>query len=203
MFDNHKKSRSIKEGFSSKEEKDIRKLFLNSKSKIKSVSFQDGYQKLTHPTKLLETIFRTGKGHGPKITKNKVELKYLFPPEDIFHWGVKKCQSNRSKKWNCDPQVPILCAILETTFILKKKHIKEGIIDMNLPYYLVDDYGQVYHGPGSTQWENSQLDIDITVWDKHAIEGISGQQGDMNGVYSWKEGGFHFGLNNNCFKIMF
>ena len=200
MFNIPKKSRSIKDGFSSKEEKDIRKLFLNSKSKIKSLKFDDGYQTLEHPTKLLERIFRAGKGQGPKITKNKVELKYLFPPEDIFHWGVKKCQSNRSKKWNCDPQVPILCAILETTFILEKKNIKEAIIDMNRPYSLVDDYGQVYHGPGSTQWDNSELDLIITDWGKHAIEG---DQGDMDGVYSWKEGGFHFGLNDNCFKIVF
>jgi hypothetical protein len=113
---------------------------------------------------------------------------------------VKKCQSNRSKKWNCDPQVPILCAILETTFILEKKNIKEAIIDMNRPYSLVDDYGQVYHGPGSTQWDNSELDLIITDWGKHAIEG---DQGDMDGVYSWKEGGFHFGLNDYCFKILF
>ena len=97
-------------------------------------------------------------------------------------------------------QKPVLCMILETTFILKKKNIKEGIIDMNRPYSLLDDYGQVYHGPRSTHWKNSELYFDITEWGKHAIEG---SQGDPAGVYSWKEGGFHFGLNDNCFKILF
>jgi len=203
VFDIPKKSRSIKDGFSLKEEKDLRKLFLNSKSKIKSVKFDNGYQTLEHPTKLLEKIFRTGKGHGPKITKTAVKLKYLFPPEDLFYWGNTQCQSNDNKKWNCYPHKPILCVIMETTFILEKKNIKDAIIDMNYPYSLVDDYGQVYHGPGSTQWENSELDIDLTNWGKHTIEGVSGQQGDLDGVYKWKEGGFHFGLNEKCFKILF
>ena len=200
MFNLPKQSRSINDGFSSNEEKDIRKMFSNSKSKINSVSFQDGYQKLKHPTKLLERIFRTGKGHGPKITKTAVKLKYLYPPsEDIFYWSTPICQSNRGK-WNCDPQIPILCVVLEQTFILEKKHIKEAIIDNELPYSLIDDYGVVYQGPESIRWENSELDIDVTEWSKKFIEG---ENGDIDGVYSWKEGGFHFGLNDNCFKIMF
>ena len=42
-FEMPKKSRSIKDGFSLKEEKDLRKLFLNLKSKIESLRFSDGY----------------------------------------------------------------------------------------------------------------------------------------------------------------
>ena len=63
-----------------------------------------------------------------------------------------------------------------------------------------DDYNQVYHGPGTTQWKNSELDFDVSNWSKNVIER---DQGDIDGVYSWKEGGFHFGLNDNCFKILF
>ena len=37
-------------------------------------------------------------------------------------------------------------------------------------------------------------------WERHAIEY---DQGDMDGVYAWKEGGFHFVLNNSCFKIVY
>ena len=195
MFELPKKSRN---GFSSKEKKDLHKMFSNSKSKINSVSFQDGHQKLGHPTKLLERIFRAEKGHGPKITESSVKLKYLFPPEDIFYWSIPKCEI-KNGKWRCDPQIPILCVVVEQTFILEKKNIKEAIIDNELPYLLLDEYSQVYHGPGSTQWKNSELDIDVTEWCKKFI---MRDQGDMDGVYSWKEGGFHFGLNHNCFKIL-
>lgn len=200
MFELPKKSRSIKDGFSSKEKKNIQKMFSNSKSNINSVSFQDGHQKLEHPTKLLERIFRAEKGHGPKITKSSVEMKYLFPPEDIFFdWSTPKCE-NKGGKWNCKPQIPILCVVVEQTFILTKQNIKEAIIYINLPYSLEDDYNQVYHGPGSPQWKKSKLDFDVSNWSKNVIER---DEGAMDGVYSWKEGGFHFGLNDKCFKLLF
>jgi len=200
MFELPNTSRSLSDGFNKKEEKDIRKMFSNSKSKINSLSFADGYQQLNHPTKLLERIFPLAKGgKGPKITKTSVELQYLFPPDDIFSFS-RVCESNRGREWNCDPQVPILCVVVENTFILDKTCVKDAIIDRTLPYSLVNDYGQVYHGPGSTQWENGELHFNVKDWGKHAIEL---DQGDMDGVYAWKEGGFHFGLNDNCFKILY
>jgi len=200
MFEIPNTSRSLSDGFNSKEEKDIRRMFSNSKSKINSLSFADGYQQLNHPTKLLERIFPIGKGgKGPKITKTFVELQYLYPPDDIFHFS-RVCESKSGRGWMCDPKVPILCVIVENTFILDKTCVKDAIIDRTLPYSLVDDYGQVYHGPGSTKWEDGELHFNVPDWGKLAIEY---DQGDMDGVYAWKEGGFHFGLNNSCFKIVY
>ena len=200
MFEIPNTSRSLNDGFNRKEEKDIRKMFSNSKSKINSLSFDDGYQQLDHPTKLLESIFPLAKGgKGPKITKTSVELQYLFPPDDIFHFS-RVCESNKGREWKCDTKVPILCVVVENTFILDKTCVKDAIIDRTLPYSLVDDYGQVYHGPGSTQWKNGELHFDVKDWGNQAIEL---DQGDMDGVYAWKEGGFHFGLNDNCFKILY
>ena len=47
---------------------------------------------------------------------------------------------------------------------------------------------------------NGELNINVRDWGNLAIER---DQGDMDGVYDWKEGGFQFGLNQNCFKIIY
>jgi len=184
-----KKSRDIKEGFTSDEKKSV----INFFSKNEKMS-SNGENDLPHPKELLSKI--VGLYTPLKIKKTEVELKYLFPNELYYD---PLC-NGRTKKWKCVFPTPVLCALVRYKFALTKEILKENIAKGTLRWSLMDDlYQEVYQGPESEEWKNSKLMINKREWIQKLIDN---DQGDYDGTYTWEEGAFKFGLNNDCFSIM-
>ena len=185
-----KKSRDLKDGFTTAEKKSVINFFSKNQ---KMTSNKKGENELSHPKEILANI--VGSQTPLKIKKTEVEFKYLFPKELDYD---PQCVGH-TKKWKCNANTPVLCALVKYKFALTKEIIKENIDKGVLPWSIIDDYNIVYQGPNSKEWKNGELIINKRGWGQNLIDH---DQGDYDGTYTWAEGAFKFGLNDNCFLLL-
>ena len=186
-----KKSRDFKDGFTTAEKKSVINFFSKNQQ---MTSNKKGENELSHPKEILANIL--GSSTPLKIKKTEVEFKYLVPNES---YNSRQQCSGYTTKWKCNANTPVLCALVTYKFALTKEIIKENIDKGVLPWSIIDEYNIVYQGPGSKEWKNGDLIINKREWGRTLIDH---DQGDYDGTYTWAEGAFKFGLNDDCFLLI-